>query len=568
MESFEKMIKRLLSEASGLAPETFASLVSAPPKPEMGDYAVGCFPLAKAFRKDPKKIAADLKEKVDLGGTPFSSAEAAGPYLNFRLDDAAMARLVLEAIRQEGERFGHSDFGAGKTVIVDFSSPNIAKPFHIGHLRSTVIGASLYKIYGALGYKPIGINHLGDWGTQFGMVMAAFEEDGSKEALEKSPISYSLKLYVDYNKKCELDPQARELAKSWFVRLEEKDAKALDLWSMFRDLSLRKFEKIYERLGVGFDYYTGESFYNDKMEGAFQRVEKAGILSRSEDGAEMIDLDDYGMPPFILKKSDGATLYATREIAAALYREETYSPSLLLYVVGTPQELHFRQFVQSLKLMKLDLADKIVHVKFGHVHGMSTRKGEVVLLEDVLDEAAAKALEKIEENLAAGKLEQGVEKMALAESVGIGAIIINDLKHRRERDVSFDWEQALRFDGETGPYLQYSLARVKGILRKAGVEHPSSPDYSQLCEPETRALVRALADFPAAVEKAARDNEPSHVTTYLFDLTKAFNLFYTRHRVIGAGKEKEGARIGLVSAAGVALANGMRLLGVPVLERM
>jgi arginyl-tRNA synthetase len=567
MKSFRQMIAAALSRAAGGDPDEHLGLIAAPPRPEMGDYALPCFPLAKTLRNDPKKIAAELGAKISLEGTPFASVEAVGPYLNFRLDDSKMAEAVLGAVREEGERYGFSDPGRGRTVVIDYSSPNIAKPFHIGHLRSTVIGAALRRIYEALGYKPVGINHLGDWGTQFGMVMAAFDEEGDDGELARHPIAYSLKLYVDFNQRCEQDPEARELAKQWFKRLEDGEPVAVEMWKKFRDLSLDKFEKIYERIGTRFDLYTGESFYNDKMEAAFERVESSGTLEKSDDGAQMIRLDQFDMPPFILKKSDGATLYATREIAAALYRHQTYNPALMLYVVGTPQELHFRQLIESLKLMGMEWADCIVHVKFGHVHGMSTRKGEVVLLEDVLDEAAAKARDKVEENVAAGKLDPEVDREALAEAVGIGALIANDLKHRRERDIHFDWDQALQFDGETGPYLQYTYARIKGIMRKAGRGAARDVNFSDLVEPETRALIRALADFQDAVEKASQENEPSHITTYLFDLTKAFNTFYNRHRVVGSGS-RESARLLLVSCTGRVIKNGLALLGIPVLERM
>jgi arginyl-tRNA synthetase len=569
MKKFQEIIAALAAAAAGGDPAENHALISAPPRPEMGDYTLPCFSLSKKLRKDPKKIAAELASKVKLAGTPFASVEAAGPYVNFRLDDVELAREALTSIHEEGGRFGGSDAGQGRTVLIDYSSPNIAKPFHIGHLRSTVIGAALYRIYGALGYKPVGINHLGDWGTQFGMVMAAFQEHGDAAALAADPIGYSLKLYVEFNQRCEKDEAARELAKQWFKRLEDGDPAARELWEKFRGLSLGKFEKIYRRLGVGFDHYTGESFYNDQMEAALLRVREAGVLARSDDGAEMIRLEEFGMPPFILKKSDGATLYATREIAAVLYRFETFRPEKILYVVGTPQELHFRQLRQSLVLMdRRDLAERIVHVKFGHVQGMSTRRGEVVLLEDVLEEARQKARDKVEENVAAGKLDPADDRAALSEAVGIGALIANDLKHRRERDIVFDWDQAMQFDGETGPYLQYAYARIMGIMRKAGGAATASVDFALLSEPETRALIRALADFPETVEKAAADNEPSYITTCLFELTKAFNVFYISHRVLGAGAGKEAARLSLVAACGQVIRNGLGLLGIPVLERM
>ncbi len=568
MKRFEHIVAEVVAACSSLSKEELQNHISTPPKAEMGDYALPCFPLAKKLKKDPKSIATELADMISLAGTPFSQTEAAGPYLNFRLSDTELAKSVLTAIYHEADNFGFSETGDNQTVVIDYSSPNIAKPFHIGHLRSTVIGAALYRIYGALGFQPVGINHLGDWGTQFGMVMAAFKEFGDEAELVRRPIAYSLELYVEYNRRCEEDPPAREKARQWFLRLEEGDAEAMELWRKFRDLSLEKFEKIYERLGVHFDYYTGESFYNDKWEDALRRVERSGVLSTGEDGARMVRLDDDGMPPFILVKSDGATLYATREIAAALYRYETYSPHLMLYVVGTPQELHFKQLQKSLLLMGFEWAERIVHVKFGHVHGMSTRRGEVVLLEDVLDEAARKAREKIEDNVQAGKLDAAVDRNDLAEAVGIGSIIAHDLKHRRERDISFDWDQVLQFDGETGPYLQYSYARIQGILRKAGAEPAVDADFSCLAEPETRAVLRKLADFPRTIESAAAENEPSFIATYLFELTRALNIFYNHHRVVGSGEPLESARLLLVACTGQVISIALELLGIPVLERM
>jgi arginyl-tRNA synthetase len=567
MIDFRRTIAAQVAAAAGGEAEEYLGLIGTPPDAALGDYAFPCFALSKRLRQDPKKIAAELAGKVDLAGTAFTAAAAAGPYLNFRLDDAVLARETLTAVAAEGDRFGGSAEGQGAPVVIDYSSPNIAKPFHIGHLRSTVIGAALYRTYRALGYAPVGINHLGDWGTQFGMVMAAYEDDRDEQALRQDPIGYSLKLYVEFNRRCEGEPQARERAKQWFKRLEDGDETAVALWRQFRDLSLSGFERIYARLGLRFDHYTGESFYNDKMGPAFERLAAAGLISRGDEGVEMVRLDDYKMPPFLLRKSDGATLYATREIAAALYRMETYRPEKILYVVGAPQELHFRQLIQVLKLLGCDWAERLIHVKFGHVLGMSTRKGEVVLLEDVLDEAAAKAREKVEENVAAGRLDPEVDRALLAEAVGIGALIAHDLKHRRERDVHFDWDQVLQFDGETGPYLQYTYARIQGILRKAGAPPPVQADYRQLVEPETRALIRKLADFPLAVHNAGADNEPSFIATYLFELTKALNVFYTEHRVLGSGP-KEPARLALVQATGQVIKNALALLGIPILDRM
>lgn len=571
MKQFKQRLARRLAAAAGgpLDPETALALLETPPTPALGDLAFPCFALAKARRQNPGRIAAELAGR--LAEEPdewFKRVEAKGPYLNVFCSETALARETLTEILRQGDRFGHSDQGRGQTVIIDYSSPNIAKPFHIGHLRSTVIGAALYRIYGALGWQPIGINHLGDWGTQFGMVMAAYAERPEEAELARHPIRYALKLYTEFNRRAESDERAREQARQWFYRLESGEAEATAVWRKFRELSLAEFQRIYQRLGIRFDYYTGESFYNDRMEAALERVRAAGLLERGEDGVELVRLEEDKLPPLLLRKSDGATLYATRDLAAALYRWETFHPAKMLYVVGTPQALHFQQLIGVLKKMGCEWAERLVHVKFGHVQGMSTRRGEVVFLEEVLDEAAARAREKIAENVQAGKLEPASATAELAEAIGLGALIVQDLKHRREREVVFDWDQALNFDGETGPYLQYTYARICGILRKSGRAAPRQADWSLLAEPETRELVKALARFPETLVRAGEDNEPSVLTDGLFELTKQFNMFYNTQRVLGSGGAVEEARLLLVDAVRQVLKNGLELLGIKPLERM
>ncbi len=558
----------LISKAASLETEEVMSLIEVPPRPELGDFAFPCFVPARRRKANPAQIAARLADEIDISGTGFRAVEARGPYVNFFIDEAALIKEVLSSIHAEKEDYGTSSVGTGQAVVIDYSSPNIAKPFHIGHLRSTVIGAALVRIYGALGYKPVGINHLGDWGTQFGMIMAAYRSNPDEDRLTREPIRYLLELYTGYQSRAGKDDTAQEVAREWFKRLEAGDAEAMGLWQRFRDLSLEEFRRVYKRLGVGFDHYTGESFYIDRMAAVIDRVSEAGLLSVGEDGVEMVRLDDHNMPPCLLRKSDGATLYATRDLAAAIYRAETFHSALILYVVGTPQELHFKQLFKVIELLGYDWSDRLVHVKFGHVQGMSTRRGEVVFLEDVLDEARARAREKIEENIAEGKLERGLDIDELAEYIGIGAIIANDLKNRRERDVIFDWEKVLNFDGETGPYMQYTHARICGILRKARRETASDVDLSVLAEPEEVALAKRLSRYPEVVEQSCRDNEPSFITDYLFDLTKAFNIFYMKHRVVGSGEELEPARLTLVDAVRQVLRNGLALLGIKSLERM
>ncbi len=538
-----------------------------PPNPEMGDLSFPCFPLAKLLRKSPQAIASELAKLIELSGTGLAQVKVDKAYINFVINADALAREILLAVHEQGPAYGTSVLGQGRTVLVDYSSPNIAKTFHIGHLRSTVIGAALYRLMAAMGYKPVGINHLGDWGTQFGMVMAAYSEAPDEKALREDPIGYSLKLYTEFNKRVEDSPEDRDKAKEWFKRLEDRDEQAYSLWQMFRGLSLEEFERLYDRLGIKFDHYTGESFYNDKMEQALTLVEKAGLVEKGDDGAELVRLEG-DMPPALLRKSDGATLYLTRDLAAAMYRKDTFDPELMLYVVGTPQSLHFEQLTRVLKMMGCEWADNMVHVKFGHVHGMSTRRGNVIFLSDVIDEAVAKSREKIEENIKDGKLDSDVDVDELSEAVGIGALVASDLKSRREKDVNFDWDQILQFDGETGPYLQYTHARICGILSKSKNRVSPDVDWSLLGEPETRELIKRLGFYPGVIQKAAQEFEPSLITTYLFELASLFNSFYNKHRVLDSGQALEPARLLLVDVVRQVLHNALCILGIKPLDRM
>jgi arginyl-tRNA synthetase len=559
-------LARLLSARTGLEEAAILSKLEIPPQPSLGDLSFPCFEPGKKGRKNPALMASQLGRELDLSGTLFERAEAKGPYLNFFLRTDKFAELVLGRIFEEGESFGSSGEGRGKTILVDYSSPNIAKPFHIGHLRSTIIGASLCRIFRFLGYKPIGVNHLGDWGTQFGMVLAAWSESGSEELLQKDPVAYLLQLYIDYNRRAEQDSASREKAREWFKRLEDGDKEAAALWERFRSLSLSAFARVYQRLGIEFDYYWGESFYNDKIEETLKRLEDSGLLERGEDGAEVVHLGDE-LPPALIRKSDQATLYLTRDLAAAVYRYEQFGPEEVLYVVGRPQELHFRQLFLLLKKLGYAWADRLKHIKFGHIQGLSTRRGEVIFLEQVLDEARDRAAEKIEQNIAAGKLSAEVDREALSEQVGVSAILVNDFKNHRERDLVFDWEQALNFEGESGPYLQYTHARICGILRKGKKQPGRNVAFGLLAEPETREVIKKLAMFPGVVQEARKEYEPFVICNYLFELTGVFNQFYNRHRVLGSG-EHEGPRLLLVSAVRQVLAQGLRLLGAAPLERM
>jgi arginyl-tRNA synthetase len=565
-EQAKKELAGVLAAKTGLSEEKVLALLEVPPQSALGDLSFPCFELSKLKKKNPAHIAVELSEELDLSGTLFERAESKGPYLNFFLRLDQFAGKVLAAIFEERDQFGASNEGRGKKVLVDYSSPNIAKPFHIGHLRSTIIGASLCRIFKFLGYDVIGVNHLGDWGTQFGMVMAAWDESGSEELLEKDPIAYLLQLYIDYNKRAEADEAARDKAREWFKRLEDGDERATGLWKRFRNLSLEAFKKVYDRLGIGFDYYWGESFYNDKMEFALDKLKSKNLLEKGKDGAVVVDLGK-DMPPALIRKSDGATLYITRDLAAAIYRFEKFQPEEMLYVVGRPQELHFQQLFLLLSKLGYEWQGRLKHVKFGHIQGLSTRRGEIIFLEQVLDEAKERASEKIEDNIKAGKLSQDIDRDRLAEQVGISAILVNDFKNHRERDMVFDWDQALNFEGETGPYLQYTHARICGILRKATKKADSKVDFKLLVEPETKEVVKKLSLFPTAVREARSQYEPFIICSYLFELTTVFNQFYNKCRVLGSG-EAESARLLLVSSVRQVIAQGLKLLGATPLEQM
>jgi len=559
-------LARLIAGKTGLEPERILRMLETPPQPEMGDLSFPCFDPAKALKSHPAKIAGELAKELDLSETLFSRVEAKGPYLNFFLDLSRFSEKLLRKIFQEKNQYGKSDPGKGKTVLIDYSSPNIAKPFHIGHLRSTIIGEALARIYEFLGYRAVRVNHLGDWGTQFGMVLSAWSKDQNEAELKKRPIEYLLQLYINYHKLASEDEAYQDEARAWFKRLESGDPEAFKLWERFRNLSLEEFKKVYQRLGIEFDHYWGESFYNDKMEPVLAKLKAMQLLEVGEDQVEMVRVAE-DLPPVLLRKSDGATLYATRDLAAAIYRFEKFAPEEMLYVVGKPQELHFRQLFLLLKKMSYSWSDRLKHIKFGHIQGLSTRKGEVVFLEQVLDEAKERAREKIEENIQAGKLSPEVDKDRLAEQIGISALLINDFKNRRERDLIFDWDQVLNFDGETGPYLQYTHARICGILRKAERNPEPEVDFSLLTEPETKGLIKKLAWFPEIVQLAKRESEPFIICNYLFELTGGFNQFYNRHRVLGSG-DPQAPRLLLVDSVREVLAQGLRLLAVNPLERM
>lgn len=561
---YKKVVAERIKEHIDIDLETIEKLIEIPPKSDMGDFAFPCFQLAKVLRKAPNMIAEDLKNKVNNEG--FEKVDNIGPYLNFFVDKSTFVKNTLDKVLAEGDKYGSSQVGKGKNVTIDYSSPNIAKPFHIGHLFTTAIGNSLYKILSFEGYNCIGINHLGDWGTQFGKLISAYKRWINEEELEKNPISELLRIYVKFHEEAEKHPELEDEARKHFKNLEDGNEEEVALWQRFKNLSLKEFERVYDILNVKFDSYTGESFYNDKMDAVIKEIEDKGLLTESN-GAKVVMLDDYNMPPCIIKKADGATIYATRDLAAAIYRKKTYDFYKNIYVVGTPQALHFKQVFTTLKLMGHEWADDCKHIGFGLVKfadkKFSTRTGNVILLEDLLKEAVEKTEEVINE-----KNPNLENKEEAAKKIGIGAVIFTYLKNNRERDIVFDWKEMLSFDGETGPYVQYTYARCKSILRKAG-EVTGEVDYSKLNTKEEFELIKLLEGFQNAVLQAIDKLEPSVVTRYIIEVAKAFNKFYNQYSILN--EENIGcknARLKMAEATCIVVKNGLGLLGIDTVERM
>lgn len=562
--NYKELISERLSSIIELPIEDIEKLIEIPPKPEMGDFAFPCFQLSKKFRKAPNAIAEELKDKFDK--TNFEKVENLGPYLNLFVDKSIFSKNVIEKILEEKDKYGASNEGKGRKTLIEYSSPNIAKPFHVGHLFSTAIGNALYKILTFEGYDCERLNHLGDWGTQFGKLIAAYKRWVDEEALEKDPIKELLRIYVKFHEEAEKNPALEEEGRLHFKRLEDGKEEEVKLWKRFRKLSLKEFEKVYAMLNVEFDSYAGESFYGDKMDAVVEEIDKKGLLVESN-GAKVVMLDDYNMPPCIIKKSDGATIYATRDLATAIYRKKTYDFYKSIYVVGLEQSLHFKQVFTTLKLMGHNWADDCTHIGFGLVRftdrKLSTRKGEVIFLEDLLNESIQKTLEIINE-----KNPELENKEEVSKKIGIGAVIFTYLKNNRERDIAFSWEEMLSFDGETGPYVQYSYARGKSILRKAG-KIQGDVDYSKLKSKEEFELVKTLEGFNKAILQVIEKLEPSIVTRYVIEVAKAFNKFYNHNSILNAeDEETKKARIKLVESTCQVIKNALELLGIEVVEKM
>lgn len=551
----------------GVTEEEIYSLLVIPPDVKMGDLSLPCFKFAKALRKSPVFIAKELAEKLS-SDLPDGVAEVTdlNGYLNFRLDKLAVAKDVLCEIAEKGSAYGGSNMGGGRKICLDYSSVNIAKPFHIGHLLTTVIGGSLYNIYNKLGYESVGINHLGDWGTQFGKLIVAFKKWCSEEELAQKGMKALTSIYVKFHEEAEKDPSLDDEARAWFKKIEDGDEEATRLFNAFKEVTLKEVQKTYKRLNIRFDSYNGEAFYNDKMAPILEELTVKGLLKES-DGAKVVDLSEYDMPPCLLVKADGATLYATRDLAAAVYRKNTYDFFKSLYIVAYQQNLHFKQVFKVLELMGKDWAKDCVHVPFGMVSledgAMSTRKGKVVLLEDVLDKAVSKSLEIISE-----KSPDLDNKEEVAETVGVGAVIFFALYNNRIKDMVFAYDKVLNFDGETAPYVQYTAARCKSILRKVGAFDMSGADYSGLDNEESAAVVTTLARFPEVIVAAGEKYEPCFVARYLVDLCKDFNRFYLNNRIINEPDGIKNARASLVFAVKTVIEEGLRLLGISAPDKM
>ena len=562
MDNKQLIAGELAKVIDSLDQDAILNLLEQPKSSELGDIAFPAFSLAKTERKAPQIIAADIAEKIDTAH--FDKVVATGPYVNFFLSKAEISGQVIKEVIKDGADYGQQNEGNNHNITIDLSSPNIAKPFSVGHLRSTVIGDALSNIFRKIGYNTIKINHLGDWGKQFGLLMVAYKKWGSQEAVEANPIDELLKLYVRINAEIENDPSLDEEGRLWFKKLEDGDPEATELWQWFRDESLTEFNRIYELLGVEFDSLNGEAFYNDKMDEGIQILEEKGLLQESK-GASIVDLEDFNLPPAMIKKSDGATLYITRDIATAIYRARTYNFVKNVYVVGQEQANHFRQLKAVLKKMGFDWSDDMIHVDFGLVtknrQKLSTRKGNIILLEPTLLEAISRAKSQIE-----AKNPDLENKEAVARAVGVGAVKFYDLKTDRRNGYDFDLEAMVSFEGETGPYIQYAYARIQSILRKANF-HPDAKATYSLNDPESWEIIKLLQDFGRVVKRAADNYEPSLIAKYAISLAQAFNKYYAHTRILDESPERD-SRLALSYSTAVVLKEALRLLGVEAPEKM
>ena len=541
------------------------AMLETPPDKKLGDYALPCFRLSKTLRKAPQMIASALAEK--MSGEEIDRVEVVGGYMNIFVSRGSLAEGIVKAVLANPGRWGSSEVGKGKTVCLDYSSINIAKRFHIGHLSTTMIGHSLKRIYDFNGYTTVGINHLGDWGTQFGKMICAYKKWGNREEVEAGGVQAMVDLYVRFHAEAEKDPSLEDEGRAWFKKIEDGDPEAMEIFSWFKEVTLKDTQRVYDLLGVSFDSYNGEAFYNDKMGPVVDELREKGLLVESQ-GAQVVQLEEYGMPPALVLRSDGATLYITRDLAAAFYRHNTYHFDKCLYVVAYQQNLHFKQLFKILELMGHDWYKGMEHVSFGMVsyegRALSTREGYVVYLEDLLNKAIEKAREIIEE-----KSPNLPNKDEVARQVGVGAVVYFDLHNERIKDIDFRWERALSFEGETGPYVQYTHARCCSVLRKAQAYADVEPDYSVLCDDEALDVLMLISRFPEVVRKAMDQNEPSLITRHTTSLAQAYNKYYFEHRIMEENAPAgSAARVNLTDAVRDVIKTGLYLIGVEAPERM
>ena len=569
MIDFKEIISNAISNVTNISQYELKTYIEVPKESNNGDYAFPCFKLAKELKKAPQMIATDIKEKIEVNENEIIKIEVAGGYLNFFINKKLLVDEVLQEISKT-EEYGKSEIGKGKNVVIDYSSPNIAKPFHIGHLRSTVIGGALYNIYKYLGYNTTGVNHLGDYGTQFGKLIEGYKLWGEEYDIEKNPIDELTKIYIRINEACKEDEQVLENCRNNFKKLENGDPYCVEIWEKFRELSLKEFQKVYDLLGSKFDSWNGEAFYSDKMPEVIDILEKTGKLIESQ-GAKIIDLEDKGInTPCIIEKTNGSTTYATRDLAAILYRARTYDFDKALYVTSYEQVLHFKQVFEVAKLLGLDekYTNGLEHVSFGMVllptGKMSTREGNVVKLNDLLNEAISRAKEIIEQ-----KNPQLENKDEIAKKVGIGAVIFNDLSNNRVKDEIFEWDTILNFQGETGPYIQYTYVRTKSVLEKAG-QVPDIKDVKSenLLDESSIRTLKLVYSFEDILKQVTDKNEPSILSRYLIDLAKAYSNFYNENKIIVDEKDVQNARVYLTYAVGKVLKTGAELLGIEMPEKM
>lgn len=559
---YKLMVADKIAMASGLEAEQIKGFIEIPPRAEMGDFAFPCFTLAKELKKSPPAIAQELSGKIDSEG--LEKVQALGPYLNFFLDKGAFVAAVVDKVLTEGTEYGNENSGAGQKILVEYSSPNIAKPFNVALMYTTCLGNALYRMYKSEGYDTVGINHLGDYGTQFGKLIYAYANWGDEAALQNDPIKELLRIYVKFHDEAERDPSLDEEGRRHFKNLEAGEPYETELWSRFKELSLKDFQKVYDMLDISFDSIKGEAFYSEYIPEVVEAIQEKGLLTESQ-GAKVVMLDEFNMPPAIILKSDGSTIYCTRDVTAALYRKEHYDFDKCLYVVGEPQALHFRQVFKVVELMGNDWARDLVHVGFGLVkfQGMkfSTREGKVYYLTDLLKESIQRARDIIEE-----KNPELLNKEEVARKIGIGGVKFIYLKNSREKEIMFDLDEVLNFDGETAPYVQYTYARGRSILRK----NPSTGQGAlhSLREKEEFELAKTLENYNAVKKEALIKYEPSVFTRYILDVAKSFNKFYNNINIANSEEDLRNARLKLVSATCQVISNGLGLLGIDIVERM